>query len=284
MHLLIIVVALILAWSIRLYTPLSHIPWTTRWQQSLFCFVFSPLLLLMTGIAVVVMGCHGTMLGWQSGWYGYLFAIGFLIFTATSIVKLFFQGWQSIQTTNKYPQKTIEGKTVRLLDTSFPYSAQVGFWNSKLVISQGLLDTLDKDHFSAVVAHEEAHTQYRDTFWFFLLGWLGYISPWLPNTDELWQDLLLLREIRADRRASQQVDPLLIAESLVIIAQKIHTISGNITTGIMEVAFHDHTIYGRINERIDALLSESENLINTSWKLSYILLTLAPLILILFHG
>ncbi|BBA79989.1 peptidase M56 BlaR1 [cyanobacterium endosymbiont of Rhopalodia gibberula] len=284
MHLLMIVVALILAWSVRLCTPLSHIPWTTRWQRSLFSFVFSPLLLLMTAIAVMVMGCHGKMLGWQSGWYGYLFAIGFLIFTATSIIKLAFQGWQSIQTTNNYPQKTIEGKTVRLLETSFPYSAQVGFWNSKLVISQGLLDTLDKEHLSAVVAHEEAHTQYRDTFWFFILGWLGYISPWLPNTDELWQDLLLLREIRADRRASQQVDPLLIAESLVIVAQKIHTISENMTTGIMEVAFHDKAISGRINERIDALLSESKNPIDTSWKLSCILLTLAPLILIPFHG
>lgn len=284
MHLLMIVVALILAWSIRLYTPLSHIPWTTRWQRSLFCFVFSPLLLLMTAIAVMVMGCHGKMLGWQSGWYSYLFAISFLLFTTTSIIKLAFQGWQSIQIANKYPQKTVEGKTIRLLDTSFPYSAQVGFWNSKLVISQGLLDTLDKDHLSAVVAHEEAHTQYRDTFWFFILGWLGYISPWLPNTDELWQDLLLLREIRADRRASQQVDPLLIAESLVIITQKIHIISGNITTGVMEVAFHDKAISSRINERIDALLSESKNPINTSWKLSYISLTLAPLILIPFHG
>ncbi|MGP0128096.1 MAG: M56 family metallopeptidase [cyanobacterium endosymbiont of Rhopalodia musculus] len=284
MHLLMIVVALILAWSIRLYTPLSHIPWTTRWQRSLFCFVFSPLLLLMTAIAVMVMGCHGKMLGWQSSWYGYLFAIGFLIFTTTSIVKLAFQGWQSIQTTNNYPQKIIEGKTVRLLDTSLPYSAQVGFWNSKLVISKGLLDTLDKDHFSAVVAHEEAHTQYRDTFWFFILGWLGYISPWLPKTDELWQDLLLLREIRADKRASQQVDPLLIAESLVIVAQKIHVISENITTGVMEVAFHDKVISGRLNERIDALLSESTNPVITSWKLSYILLTLTPLSLIPFHG
>ncbi|WP_267384011.1 M56 family metallopeptidase [Cyanobacterium sp. uoEpiScrs1] len=284
MHLLMIVVSLILAWSIRLYTPLSYIPWTTRWQRSLFCFVFSPLLLLMTAIAVVVMGCHGKMLGWQSSWYGYLLSIGFLLFTITSIIKLAFQGWRSIQMTNNYPQKIVEGKTVRLLDTSFPYSAQVGFWNSKLVVSQGLLDTLDKEHLNAVIAHEEAHTQYRDTFWFVLLGWLGYITPWLPNTNELWQDLLLLREIRADRRASQQVDPLLIAESLVLVTKRTHTISENITTGIMEATFHDKVISSRLNERIDALLSESKNQIITSWKLSCILLTLSPLILIPFHG
>lgn len=284
MHLLMIVVALILAWSVRIYTPLSYIPWTTRWQRSLFCFVFSPLLLLMTAIAVVVMGCHGKMLGWQSSWYGYLFAIGFLIFTTISMVKLAFQGWQSIETTNNYPQKIVEGKIVKLLDTPFPYSAQVGFWNPELVISQGLLDTLDNAHLSAVIAHEEAHTKYRDTFWFFILGWLGYISPWLPNTDELWQDLLLLREIRADLQASQQVDPLLIAESLVIVAQKAHKFSENMTKGIMEATFHDKVISSRLNERIDALLGDSENQIITSWKLSYIVLTLVPLILIPFHG
>ncbi len=284
MHLLMIVVSLILAWSIRLYTPLSNISLRTRWQRSLFCFVFPPLLLLMTAIAVTIMGCHGKMLGWQSSWYGYLLAIGFLFFATICLGKLAYQGWQSLQKINNYPQKVIEGKTARLLDTSFPYSAQVGFWNPELVISEGLLTTLDKDHLNAVIAHEQAHAKYQDTFWFFMLGWLGRISPWLPNTDNLWQDLLLLREIRADRQASQQVDPLLIAESLVIVAQKIHEISGKMTTGIMGVTFHDKVLSSRLNERIDALLNESDSPIITPWKLSYILLTLVPLILIPLHG
>lgn len=284
MHLLMMVVALLLAWIIRLYSPLSTLPWTSRWQRSLFYFVFPPLLVLMTAIAVMVMGCHGEMLGWQSSWYGYLSALGFVSFAIINLGKLAYQGWQSTQRIITYPQQIIEGKNARILDIYFPYSAQVGFWNPELVISKGLLNTLDKDHLNAVIAHEQAHADYRDTFWFFVLGWLGRIAPWLPNTDDLWQDLLLLREIRADRQASYQVDPLLIAESLVIVAQKINLISGKMTPEMMGVAFHDKVLSGRLNERIDALLTESDSPLIDPWNLSYILLTLIPLILIPFHG
>lgn len=166
MHLLMIVVALTLAAIIRFCTPSSSLNWTTRWQRSLFYFVFPPLLLLMTSLAVMVMGYHGQMWGWQSSWYGYLLSVGFVIFASISFIKLAYQGWQSLQVINRYPQTIVEGKLARILDISFPYSAQIGFWNPELVVSKGLLNTLDQDHLNAVIAHEQAHANYRDTFWF----------------------------------------------------------------------------------------------------------------------
>ncbi|HAC62177.1 MAG TPA: Zn-dependent protease with chaperone function [Cyanothece sp. UBA12306] len=283
MHLLMIIIALSLAGVIRFCTPLSLIGWTTRWQRSLFYFVFPPLLLLMTTVAIVVMGYHGTMLGWQSSLYSYLLAVTFLIFAIISLIKLAYQGWQSIKKINGYPEAIIAGKKARIIDIPVPYSAQIGFWNPEMVVSQELLNTLDQDHLMAVIAHEEAHANYQDTFWFFLLGWLGRITFWLPHTNNLWQDLLLIREIRADQQASQQVDPLLIAESLVIVARKINNITLNNSPEIMVATFHDKVLSNRLNERIDALLTESENNICNSLNLSYIFLTFVPLVFIPFH-
>jgi len=74
------------------------------------------------------------------------------------------------------------------------------------------LDTLDNAHLDAVIAHEQAHF-YWDTFWFFWLGWVLHCH--CCNTESLWQELLILREVRADHWAAQQVDPLLLAESLL---------------------------------------------------------------------
>jgi Zn-dependent protease with chaperone function len=50
------------------------------------------------------------------------------------------------------------------------------------------------------LAHEQAHAHYRDTFWFF---WLNVLTSWLPHTEALWQEILFLREIRADEKAKE---------------------------------------------------------------------------------
>ena len=54
-------------------------------------------------------------------------------------------------------------------------------------------------------------------FGFFWWGWLRRLTEWLPHSKELWQELLLLRELRADQWAAQQVDPLVLAESLLLM-------------------------------------------------------------------
>ncbi|MBC7880156.1 MAG: hypothetical protein H7Y37_02380 [Anaerolineae bacterium] len=45
---------------------------------------------------------------------------------------------------------------------------------------------------------------------------------WFPNTPKLWEEVLLLREQRADRRAAAQVDALVMAEALLQIASSRH--------------------------------------------------------------
>ncbi|MEL4896552.1 M56 family metallopeptidase [Crocosphaera sp. Alani8] len=282
MHLMMIVVALAVAFGIRfLYSVCSY--GMSCWQRSLIAFLAPPLLLLMTAIAVISMGYHGEMLGFPASRFSYLLAVCFLIFSFIRGLEITYQGWLSTQKVKGYPRKNIYNIPTRILETNLPYSAQVGFWNPELIVSNGILNTLDEEHLKAVIAHEQAHIYYHDTFWFFWLGWLRRISFWLPKTEELWRSLLLLREIRADQKASQKVDPLTLAECLLIIAQEINRIATANPLGVLEAGFHGIDLDNRLEERINALFNESDyiNFEGINWYC--VIITLLPLISIPFH-
>ncbi|MEC5031255.1 MAG: M56 family metallopeptidase [Oscillatoria sp. PMC 1051.18] len=279
MHLVIMLTTTAIACCLRLFWHQSGDSWTTRWQRSLFFFLLPPLLLLMTAAAVLFMGPEGQMLGLHAGWISYLVAIAFLAWAVFCLIKRLYQMWHSCQGLRSYSQLEVAGKIAHILDTNFPYSAQIGFWHSDLVVSKGLLQTLDKAHLQAVIAHEQAHDYYRDTFWFFWLGWLRFCTSWLPNTEALWQELLLLREMRADRQAAERVDPLLLAESLLEVAKAPLQFNDSFS-----VAFSCATPPNRLAERIDALLTNSESPSSANfWSWSWMLFALIPLFTVPFH-
>jgi len=284
MHLLLVFLALGLAYAIRLIPLRTTQNRRDRWQKTLFLFLFPPLLLLMTAIAILSMGYQGQMLGMQAGMLSYLLAVSFLGAASFLLGKLAYQGWHSQQKINTYPLRLVEEKFVRILEIDFPYSAQIGFWEPKLVISQGLLNLLDRDHLQAVLAHEQAHYHYRDTFCFFWLGWLRSFTAWLPNTEVFWQELLLLRELRADLQASQEIDALLLAESLLLVAQQA---SQDLPFNVSEsfcAALDNAVSRNRLEERIDALLDDDRDRFSPHWwDWSWLILVLFPLMTMPLH-
>ncbi|MGD1853569.1 MAG: M56 family metallopeptidase [Leptolyngbyaceae cyanobacterium] len=254
-----------------------------HWLTVLSLFIVSPLLLLTTAVAIVIMGPHGHMVNPIEGWLSYGAAWGFLILSAGLLAYLRWQAHISIVHIQQYPQQLVQDIPSRLMDEDTAFSAQIGLWSSELVISQGLLDTLDSDHLAAVIAHENGHAHYHDTFWIFWLGWLRRLSLWLPYTDKLWQELLLLREIRADSWATRSVDRLTLAESLVqVIAAPLAPIT---------VANFSCTVpSSRLSRRIDALLSEENDYrFQPRWSfvtygcIASLILGLFPLCSIPFH-
>gem|GEM_PF-1996989 len=162
-----------------------------------------------------------------------------------------YSGWRSLQSARHCPLVHLEGKQVRLLNTAALFAGQIGFWQPELVVSQGLLQTLSPNHVESVLAHEQGHFYYRDTFWFFWLGWVRSCTAWLPNTDALWQELLVLRELRADSYAASQVDPLLLAESLLLVVSNGSVFS---QSEICCAALGD-SVGDRLEQRIEALLA-----------------------------
>lgn len=281
MHLLAILMVVIFAIILRERTVSRDREWSRRWYRTLFLFCFPGLLLLITAVTVIYMGCHGQMLGIKTGSVGCFISAGVIIYATGCLLKLAYQGARSLRQVNRYSQQQIGNTTARIIDIELPYSAQIGFWQSELIVSTGLLTTLDEAHLAAVIAHEQAHAKYRDTFSFFWLGWIRDFSFWLPNTQKLWQELLLLRELRADRQATESVDFLLLAESLLAIAQ------APLESPVWCASLNDAQIGDRLQERIDSLLNPErvESIGKHHWHhWSWLGLLLLPLLTIPLHS
>lgn len=279
MHLAMVLAGLIIAWIVRTKcTNFTPNVWVQRWRLALFSFLFPPLLIFMTAIALLCMGTQGKMGSWQTGSVGYLLALTYLIISLGILIKQAWKGWQVIKAARECPVANIIGNTVRLLDTEALFAGQIGFWEAELVVSYGLIKNLDENHLESVLAHEQGHYYYKDTFWFFWLGWVRSCTAWLPNTDVLWQELLALRELRADAHAALQVDPLILAESLLMVVSSQST-SENIFCAAVDTCGSN-----RLEQRIEALLSPEKMTQETSYQYwNLFLLALSPLITVIFH-
>lgn len=280
MHLLMILTALGLTWWLRTHgSSASQCSWDRRWQKVMSLFVLPPLLLTMTAISIVYMGAEEVPLLWQwQGRFSYLLATGFLGLAGILLLKQASQSWLLQRRIRNCPQYKLLGVSSRVLDNPVPYSALVGLWQPELIITQGLLRTLDNEHLESVFKHEQGHCYYADPFWFFWLGWVRSYTAWLPQTEALWQELLLLREMRADSWAAQQVDPLILAESLLQVASNFSVFADSCCT-----AFSCTVVRDRLQERIDALLAPDLDVHNSSlWSWNW-LLPILPLLVVPFH-
>jgi Zn-dependent protease with chaperone function len=286
MHIVVLLTIIGLAWGIRYWW---HVPdecgaIDRAWERNLASFLLPPLLLLTSAIAIVWMGPHGRMVWVGNDWLSYDLAIGFLVVAGYRWLRLARSGWLLLQQVRTYPQIEIHGYTMRSIDLDTPYSAQIGFWEPELVVTTGLLDTLTIDRLETVLAHEQAHYYYRDTWWFFWLGWVRQITSWLPQTEPIWQELLTLRELRADRWAADRTDPLLVAETLVSLVQHTPIFPDDTCAAFSQIATVD-----RLSRRIDTLLSDLEStptrhdsldrLVGISW----LSISLLPLLTVPFH-
>lgn len=279
MHLWAILAVVILVWCLRYQSISCGQGWSERWYRVLFLFLFPSLLLLTTACTVLYMGCHGAMLGVKAGSVGCVISGSLIIYACGCLLRLAYQSARSLRQLEIYPQQNWGGVKARILETNLPYSAQIGFWHSQLIISHGLVVALDEPHLEAVVAHEEAHSYYRDTFWFFWLGWIRSFSFWLPQTEVLWQELLLLRELRADRKAVESVDFILLAESLLVVAKAPLE-----AAPVWCVSLNDSQIGDRLNERINSLLESTEPVPPNQWvSWSWLGLLFLPLLTIPLH-
>lgn len=291
MHLALILTTIILAYCLR--SPYTYAwlmgkpalaPLPTRANLLIVLFLFPPLLLLTTTLAILCMGTRGMMAGGVEGWWSYWLSLAVWLGAGLTLGKLAIAGWQTLLHTRRHPLVHLGDRPARLVAHPGLFSGQIGFWEPELVITQGLLDRLTPEQLQAVLAHEQAHYYYRDTFWFFWLGWLRSLTPWLPQTEFLWQELLLLREIRADAQAGQGVDPLVLAESLLLVVSQPFNqpFSGD---NDLCAAFSLPMPQPRLHRRIDALLAPTPPEFRLHrWFWVGIIFGFIPLLLVPFHS
>jgi Zn-dependent protease with chaperone function len=297
MHLIVLFAIFALAWGLRYtWAENDRLTWILRWNLTRSRLVLPPLLLFTTSVSIVWMGPHGRMVWVGNDWLSYNLAIGWLGIAGFYLLKLTCTGWQMLQQVRTYPTTQLGGKKVRILNLPTPYIAQIGFWQPELVITQFILDNLSTEHLAAVLAHEQAHYRYRDTWCFFWLGWIRQITAWLPQTEAMWQELLVLRELRADRWASRQTDPLLVAEALLLVVQNTSIFTEDFCTAFSQIAPAD-----RLTQRIEALLEIAQTNDPRTKKLPqslaeplckridlrswiYLLIGFSPLLVVFFHN
>ena len=88
MHLLMLITAVIIAYTLRHSAYIPQGNWHLRWSRTLFFFLFPPLLILMTVMAVVCMGTQGQMVGIYTDYFSYVLGwlfLGFLVFVALKL-------------------------------------------------------------------------------------------------------------------------------------------------------------------------------------------------------
>jgi hypothetical protein len=106
---------------------------------------------------------------------------------------------------------------------------------------------------------------------------------WLPGTERLWQELLLLRELRADQWAAVQVDALLVAEALLHMAQASSVGLESIALENACAAVNPNSTLTRLEERIEALLSEETQPGPQMLLWFWLIPALIPLLTVVFH-
>lgn len=280
MHLLLILASLLLAYGIRITSQVLEAKYQKKWGLSLFFFSFPPLILLMTCLVVIFMGYQGEMWGIKTSKLPYYLAVSFSIYALLTLINNIFSHLKTWSILQKCKDKQIEGYNYKLLNSNFPYGAAIGFWQSELVLSQGLIDLLSKEHLMAVIAHENAHKIYKDPFIFFWLFYLKKLGFCLPNNEKLWENLVLLRELRADQMAAKTVDYLLIAESLLQVTSSVMN-QKNPLNNELECAFSDN----RLQIRIENLMDNNDDLIKNNYReIIWLLLLFIPWLFFPFHN
>lgn len=79
------------------------------------------------------------------------------------------------------------GIAVGLVASDYPFSFVWGYWDSKLVVSTGLLNALAPEELASVLEHETAHHTRRDNLAKLALTICRYLSPAFPLTNRLYR-------------------------------------------------------------------------------------------------
>lgn len=105
---------------------------------------------------------------------------------------------------------------VGLVMSQQPLTFVWGFWRSKLILSSGLLNTLNESELKGVIEHEAAHHLRSDNLVKLCLSVAAYLSPAFPLTQKILRRQMEQIELVCDEIAAVATkEPLEIASALV---------------------------------------------------------------------
>jgi Zn-dependent protease with chaperone function len=153
----------------------------------------------------------------------------------------------------------LEGRVIIVHERSL-VSYTIGFLRPHVVISDGLLETLDVDEIQAVLSHEEAHLAGRDNLLILVARTLAHAFVLVPGVRFCYGRLRRALELAADSHARRTTgDPLVVASSLQKFALRLG-VCGSGSLGLASFADEGHVV-----ERIHGLLGEESTYACRRW-------------------
>lgn len=108
---------------------------------------------------------------------------------------------------------------VLVSDAQLPIAFASGIRRPRIYLSAGLLALLSDDELLAVLCHEWAHVQRRDTLWMFLIRLQRDMLWFVPSSHLAWQNILRSQDEACDQMAATLTgQPLTLARALVKLA------------------------------------------------------------------
>jgi beta-lactamase regulating signal transducer with metallopeptidase domain len=162
---------------------------------------------------------------------------------------------------------------VRILPTEQPLCALLGVVRPSIVLSRGLMSSVDPGELRAILEHERAHADRRDTLWA-LMARLCSVSMLPSRRRELLAELALAAEQSSDERAASVVgDRLAMAEVILKVERLVQDAPARF--GVLAASFSGIGVI----ERVTALLEPPRER-RRRW-LAPLLLTSAVVVLLL---
>jgi Zn-dependent protease with chaperone function len=108
---------------------------------------------------------------------------------------------------------------ILLCDVAAPMAFTTGIFRPRAYVTPALFELLTPDEMLAVLCHEWAHIQRRDTLWNWLIRLLRDVVWFLPGSHLAWQSMVASQDEACDALAAQMTNqPLALARALVKMA------------------------------------------------------------------
>lgn len=152
----------------------------------------------------------------------------------------------------------------------------VGLLQPRIVLTEGLVRTLDRQDLEAVVAHEEAHRAARDNLFLVIAKSVALTLFYLPGPMMAFRELQSGLERAADQKASETVgDRLVVAGALARIAVATKAVSVSGTTLSTAVTGNGADLTDRLEELVDGKSNPALNRRRLALFTAGIIVTLA---------
>lgn len=164
-------------------------------------------------------------------------AIGLFLFLLVCCAAAVIRGWRETQrirrlksvSTDSIKWQTVQGfrerylphHSVRLFEASEPMAITVGYFSPRILLSSGLLETLDEAELEAVLHHEAAHVTRRDPLRTFVCDCCKTALPFIPIIRYAASQFRIKKEVEADAAAIAAIGspvPLASALAKVIVS------------------------------------------------------------------